>query len=173
MQYAEPLNGDDNCANGVCDWGFLRHTGYKHSIQNPCFKKYFSRETLRTISRKITELTMGVDPLNRPIIVPESNICGLMSAIYDGYTPRVGDIHSRYIVPSGQGPDNYVQDMIDQVINVAVSQIKTSLETEQQNSSLSIWTSLYGDFNEHGLRQHPPIKVQNKKPRSFVFNMNY
>lgn len=170
MQYAELLTTPEE---GTCDWGFLRHPGYNYSTDNPEFKRYFSKQTIQTISKKITELTLGVDPLNRPIVVPNSTICGLMSEIYDGYAPPVGDIHSRYIIPSGQGPDDYVQSMIDQVINVAVNQITTDLETEQNNSSLSIWTTLLGDFNEHGLRQHAPIKTRNRRPRSFMFNMNY
>jgi hypothetical protein len=168
MEYAQPF-GNDGC--DPCDSGYVKHVGY--SEDNACIREYYSRETMNTISYKVTELLMGVDPQNRPIIVPDRTICGLMSEIYDSYRPTTGDIYGRYNVPNNE-PQNMVQDMINQVINIIVTDVKTNLETEQNNAKLSIWTTVLGDgVNEAGLRSHPPIKMKNKRPAPFQFNMNY
>ena len=168
MEYGEPICTKSN----ICDDNFIKYVGYTQD-DNPCIKQYFSKETVNTISKKITELLMGVDPLNRPIIVNDKNICNVMSSVYSSFRPQTGDIYTRYIIPSGQGPQNYVTDMIDQVIEIIVSDIKISLEMEQYNKTLTKWTTVLGDFNKHGLRQHAPIKVQNKRPAPFQFNMMY
>ena len=44
---------------------------------------------------------------------------------------------------------------------------------EENNRKLTIWTTVYGDFNQHGLQQHSKIKVRNKRPNPMEFNMNY
>ena len=166
MEYASKI-----CDGTLCDLNYLRYVGWDES--NECVRKYFSKETADIISKKVTELTMGVDPKNRPIMVPLTTICGIMSEVYQSYRPPTGDIYSRYIVPSGTGPQSYVQNMIDQVIEIITSNVRNSLEMEENNRKLTIWTTVYGDFNEHGLRQHAPIKVLNKRPNPMEFNMKY
>lgn len=165
MEYAVELN------DTFCDDNFQKHVGYKQS--NVSIQKYFSPETIQTISVKVTELLQGVDPQNRPIIVPDKTICSVMDAIYNNYRPPTGDIYGRYNVPSGTSSESYIQNMIDQVIEVITSDVRNNLGMEEYNSKLSIWTTVYGDFNTHGLQQHPKIKVRNKRPTSFLFNMNY
>jgi hypothetical protein len=44
---------------------------------------------------------------------------------------------------------------------------------DECNSKLSAWTTILGDFNEHGLRRHAPIKLREKRPMPMAFNMNY
>lgn len=166
MQY-----GTEICQDAFCDNNYVKHVGYKQN--NECIKKYYSIETLKTISHKITELLQGVDPNNRPIIVPNKTICSVMSDIYNSYRPPTGDIYTRYIVPSGTTSESYVQNMIDQVIEVITSDVKNNLGMEECNKNLTIWNTVYGDFNLNGLRQHPPIKIRNKHPQQMAFNMNY
>lgn len=156
--------------NTLMDYNYLRNVGW--SNDNACLREFFSPETVKLISKKITELTLGVDPHNRPIVVPESTIVDVMNGIYRGFRPAVGDIYSRYIVPNNEQP-NMIQSMIDQTIEVIVSDIKNNLGMEQYNESLTAWVQLYGDFNLHGLRQHPPIKVLNKRPNTMEFHMRY
>lgn len=165
MEYGTEIFGsfyDDN---------FIRHVGY--SEDNICIKKYFDISTINTISHKVTELLQGVDPQNRSIIVPKSTILSVMNDIYNSYRPPTGDIYSRYIIPSGTSTTSYVQNMIDQVIEVITSDIRNNLEMEENNKKLSIWTTVYGDFNAHQLRQHPPIKIRKKRPQPMAFQMNY
>ena len=154
-----------------CDDNYVKHVGYSES--NGCIQEYYSEGTRRTISNKITELLQGVDPQNRPIIVPDKTICSLMNDIYASFRPATGDIYTRYIIPSGTSTQSYVQSMIDQVIEVIVSNVKNTLEMEENNEKLTIWTTVYGDFNKDGLRQHPPLKIRHKRPAPMQFNMNY
>lgn len=153
------------------DFGYIKHVGY--SENNDCIKKYFAPNTIKLISYKITQLLEGVDEQNRPIIVPNKTIIGVMNDIYESYRPETGDIYSRYVVPSGTTSESYVQNMIDQVIEIITSDVRNNLEMEENNKKLSIWTTVYGDFNEHGLQQHPQIKIRNKRPTPLMFNMNY
>jgi len=166
MEYALDIDGEV-----PCDLNFVRFTGYTEST--PCIREYYSQDTITTISHKITQLLMGVDPDNRPIIVPDRTICNIMSWVYDGYRPATGDIYGRYTVPNNE-PTNHVNDMINQVINIIVTDVRVNLETEQNNAKLSIWTSVLGDgVNDSGLRAHPPIKLRHKRPQPFLFNMNF
>jgi len=160
MEFAEKIN-DNN---------FYRYVGYRET--NPGLIKLFSRPTIDTISHKITQLLLGVLPNNRPIIVPDTTITNILSEVKNSYNPNVGDIYSRYNIPSGDG-DNSIQIIIDQVINIIVTDVKNNLETEHNNSKLTAWTTVLGDHNTQGLRGHDIIKVNNKRPKSFQFNMNY
>lgn len=154
-----------------CDDNFFRHVGYKQD--NSCIQEYFSLDTVKKIKEQVTQLTLGVDPKNRPIVVSDRVIYHVMSQINDSFRPQTGDIFTRYIIPSGVSNLSYVNDMINQVIEIIVSDIKTNTLMEENNKKLSAWTTVYGDFNEHNLRQHPIIKVQDKRPEPFQFNMNY
>ena len=51
--------------------------------------------------------------------------------------------------------------------------LKTQFEVEANNKKLTIWNSLYGDFNDQGLRAHPPIKIRKKHGQYMAFNMKY
>jgi hypothetical protein len=164
-----------NMSNEICDDNYIRYSGYSEDNQpnSECIKKLFDPETIKIVSRKITELLMGVDPQNRPIIVPDNTICSVISQVQVKYQPPVGDIHTRYIVPTGIGPQDYIQNIINQSIEIITSTVRTELEMDQNNQKLTIWTTVYGDFNEHQLRQHAPIKVLHKRPDPMQFNMNY
>lgn len=154
----------------LTDYNYIKNVGYTES--NPGVSAYFSPSTLRIISSKITELLMGVDPLNRPIIVPDSTIAKVMSDIYESFRPETSDIHTRYVVSRGTS-DSYVQQMIDQVIEVITSDVRNNLGMEQTNRKLSAWTTILGTFNDNLLRSHPPIKIRNRHPTYGQFNMNY
>jgi hypothetical protein len=153
----------------------LKHQQWSKYYGNSDFgyNAYFNADTIRTISRKITELTMGVDRLNRPIVVPNDKICNVMNAIYENYRPQTGSIYSRYTIPMGETTQSYVQDMIDQVIEIITSDIRVSLGMEEQNSQLSIWTTVLGDFNDKGLRAYAPIKTLKRRPNPMEINMRY
>jgi hypothetical protein len=44
----------------------------------------------------------------------------------------------------------------------------------EANSKLSVWdATLLGDFNPHGLRQFPPIKLRQRGPDRMLFHMKY
>ena len=147
---------------------YIKHVGYVNT--NAAVSTYFSLDTAIFISKKITEILRAFYPPG--VVVALDKIIDLMNAIYEAYRPSTGDAMTRYNIPSNEN-SNCVDEMINQVIQVAVTQIKDNLGTDQSNSRLSIWNTLYGTFNEHSLRSHPPIKVLNRRPRSMMFNMNY
>lgn len=163
MEYATNLTDD------VPNTQFLKHSGY---YENEGTKILFSPKNIHKISCKITELLMGVDKHNRPIIVPNETIHSVMSNVYSNFRPETSDIFSRYNIPQ-QGTQSYVQKIIDQVINIITTDVKTNLGMIEANEKLSVWTTVLGDFNEHGLRSHPTIKLREKRPMPMAFNMNY
>lgn len=158
------------CDGQRCDLNYLRHPGWDEF--NECFRQLYSKDTIKTISKKVTELTRGVDKLNRPIIVPDMRICEVIDGVYQGFRPPTGDIYSRYIVPNDQQA-SMVQNIIDQTIEVITNHIRNEIGIEQENQKLSAWVQVYGDFNTHGLRQFPPIKIKERHANYMQFNMNY
>jgi hypothetical protein len=164
MEYGTTFFSDE-----VYNDQYVKHVGFK---SHTCLQQFFSKNNIDKISRKITELLMGVDKNNRPIIVPDKTITSVMSAVYGNFRPETGDIYSRYNIQKSNG-QNYVQRMIDEVINIITTDVKVNIGMEEYNKTLTVWTTVLGDFNEHGLRQHPPIKLREKRPMPMAFNMNY
>jgi len=162
MEYSEIYNNN-----------FIKHVGYSDGVpdEQSCAQIYFSQQNVTKLSKKITELLMGVEKNNRPIVVPDTNISNVMSTVYDNYIPEIGDIHTRYIIVNKN--TNQIDKMNDTVINIIVTNIKNELEIEENNKKLTIWTTVLGDFNKHGLMSHSKIKLREKRPQSMAFNMNY
>mgnify|MGYP000603149350 CR=1 FL=1 len=159
-----------SCNGQICDLNYVRHVGWDES--NECIRYLFSPAVIDSISRKATELTIGVDPKNRPIIVPSERICEVVSSVYWNYRPATGDIYSRYIIPNNE-QTNSVQNIIDQSLEIIVSYIRNNFGIKESNEKLSAWVQVLGDFNTHGLRRHDIIKVLGKRPETMQFNMNY
>ena len=163
MEYATEICGE------ICNDQFIKHVGY---IDNICIQNLYSKVNINKISCKITELLMGVNKDNRPIIVPDKTICSVMSAVYENFTPETGDIYSRYNIPKAQETD-YIQRIIDEVINIITADVKVNIGMEECNKNLSIWTTVLGDFNLHNLRSHSKIKLRERRPQPMAFQMNY
>lgn len=151
--------------------GYIKHVGY-YGQTNYVIDKLFSPHTIKIISQKITQLLAGVEPNNRPIVVPDKTINHVMSEVVDSYTPRTGDIYSRYNIPSGQTDDGF-NEIINQTIEIITEAIKTDYGIRENNSKLTKWTTVLGNFNEHGIRAHPILKIKKKRPTPMQFNMNY
>jgi len=160
------------CIDADCDQ--QPYVGWDTTADGSDKIKYlFSQTNIDYLSRTISEALQGVDPQNRKIIIPDDKICNILNSVYrNGTRPNVGDIHSRYIIPSIQ-TRNDVRDMNNQTIGIIVSYIKDEIEMTENNKSLTVWNSLYGDFNQVGLRAHPQIKIRKRHPQYMAFNMNY
>lgn len=150
---------------------FTKHVGYNYNGYKGVID-FFNKKTTTLISKKVTQLLVGVDEFNRRIIVPDHIIENVMSDVYDSFRPQTGSIYSRYTVSSEYTPNEY-QTLVNQVIEIIVSDVKNNIEIEQNNKKLSAWTTVLGDFNDHGLRSHDVIKTNNKHPQRGLFNMNY
>jgi hypothetical protein len=158
------------CFEYMIDQNYTRYVGWEEDCGS--IKEYYSPYTVKLISKKVSELLQGVDPRNRKIVVPDQTIINVMNGIEYSYRPETGDIYSRYNVPKS-GPIDDIQEMINQSIELIVSDVRNNLEMDQNNQKLTAWTTILGDFNEQGLRSYPPIKIRNKHPNHFQFNMNY
>jgi len=155
----------------VYDFNNLRYAGWPITGATNG-TTFLCPQVVRLISRKVTELTRGVDHLNRSIVVPDERIYEVMDGVLQSYKPATGDIFTRYVVPNNE-PENAIQSMIDQTIEIITTNIRSTLGIEQNNQSLSAWVQVYGDFNTNGLRAHSILKIREKRPSPFQFHMNY
>lgn len=151
---------------------YYNHVGWDATVQgNENYQDLlWNKHRLEVIQKKITELLHGV--CTRPIVVPLQTISNVMSQVYKSNDPNVGDIYSRHIIDT-EIHRNDIRDIVDRTINIIVTQIRNEYEQQKQNNQLTIWNTLYGDFNSQGLRQHPPIKLSNRRSNRMQFNMNY
>ncbi len=150
--------------------GYTRHPNFTFG-DNDFVKEMFSINTITKMSNDISNQLQGVDPQNRKIIVPDNTIFSVLSSTYQEYKPNVQDIFTRYNILTGP-VDDYAY-IIYQTISYIVSDVKSNLITDEQNSKLTVWTTVLGEGNDHGLRAHDKIKLRNKKPPSMLFHMNY
>ena len=157
------------------NYNYIKHVGYEQNINAiyPCTKQFFSHQNINLISKKVSQLTMGVHPDNKTIVVPEEWILDVMNSVYENWSGgEVGAIHSRLIVPNVK-PENSIDAWNNQTINLLVAHIRDTYGMIECNQKLTLWTTVLGEFNQHGLRSHGDIKIKNKRPESAQFNMNY
>jgi len=158
--------------NSSNDINFMSNVGQMND-QDPNLVYLLSFENINTMSQQITKALDGVDPLGRKIIISPEQIASMVSSVYRfGTRPNIGDIHSRYIIPPSQSRCD-IRSIINQTLNIIITQIRDQVEMETNNKKLTIWTTLLGDFNSHGLRSHAPLKIKHKHPQYMAFNMNY
>jgi hypothetical protein len=157
--------------SSIGDLNYLRFVGWSEE-SNPCFKSYYSPETVRIIQKKVSELTKGIHEEGKTFVVTDEVVVNVMDGIFRNFKPSRGDIYTRNNIPS-DGQINLVQSMIDQTIEVITDHIRNEYGMQKANEKLSPWVQLYGDFNPHNLNQTPPIKVRDKRPSTMQFNMNY
>ena len=167
MEYGVTIN--EECIS-VRNDAFYRNVGYKENYDE---HQLFDERTVSIISKKITELLMGVDPENRPILVPNKRILQVLDSVNSNFRPQTGDIYARYNIFDGQNTPSYIQQIIDQTIEIIISDVRNNLETEENNRKLTVWTTVLGDFNAQQLRGHDIIKIRERRPNPMQFNMNY
>jgi len=157
--------------NNNYNLNFMRHVGYTDD-HNECLVHLFSDDNITKIQNKITELLIGLLPNNRKIVVPKQTISSVLSDIYENRSPPEGDIYTKYNIPIDT-PLSFTQYLEDQAISIIIADVRNNLGMIMCNSKLTAWTQVYGDFNEHGLRSHPPIKIRNRRPNPMEFFSNY
>jgi len=137
-----------------------------NSNDNMYIYEFFSQNVVDFISDKCTQLLKGIDEKGREIVLPDRRIFEVMNTVYSSYNYPTG-------FDSTISKEQYIQNMIGDVIARIVYDVKNTVQYEQCRNKYTIWTSLYGDFNKDKLRQHAPIKVLKNRPNSFEFNMKY
>jgi hypothetical protein len=160
--------------NTTWNGNFMANVGWEETSSGNCeLNSLYSEPMLDAVSKAITKALEGVDPQGRPIIVSNENIAGVISNVYRfGTRTDIGDIHSRFIVPHAEAR-NDLRTIMNQAINIIVSNIRNEIEMTENNKKLTVWTTLLGDFNKEGLRAHSQIKIRRRHPQYMAFNMNY
>ena len=142
-----------------------RYFGY--NIKNsPVVDKFFNKDTIEYISKKITSLTKDVDEYGREIVLPDQRIIDLMNTVYQSYRPPQGFDQS-------WNQQLYFDSLVGQTISRAVFDIKNVLGYEQAFAKYTVWNTVLGENNTEGLRSHAPIKLKEKRPNTMEFNMKY
>ena len=142
------------------------------AASSPFIQKLFSKETVALIQRKSGDYLVGVDAKGRRILPSTQVVEGVLYGVFRGHRPQTGDIFGKYVVTADSERNDFAY-IIDKAISVIVRAIRDEVETIQNNEKLSIWTTVLGDFNEHGLRQHAPLKLRERRPDNFQFHMRY
>ena len=166
------------CEKNICDYNNYRYVGWNGTIANTkgcgnlLYNQLFTQKNIDMISNKISELLEGVDPEGNRLYASDEKICSVISSIvFESPSHMTGNGIGRYLTPINVSND--LSNVNLRVINAIVNSVKDHYVTIENNKKLSIWTSVYGDFNKHGLRSHPEIKIKEKHPQYMMFNMNY
>ena len=166
------LLGDCNFHDPITPMKYVGWWQTEKALGN-AYKYLFEDCTIKTMSNKISQLLEGVDPQGRKIVYPNERIREVVSQVFNNSKrPDIGDIRSKDIIPEEQ-IRNDVRFIINQSIGIITKTIRTEIGMAENNKKLSIWNTVYGDFNEKGLRAHPPIKILKNTPQLMAFNMNY
>jgi len=168
------IGGDDNGRRCDRDCDQQPQVGWDITAEdNNKIAFLFGQKNIDYLSSAITEALDGLDPQGRRIIIPDDKICNVLNSVYrNGTRANIGDIYSRYIIPPIQDR-NDLREMNNQTISIVVSYIRNEIEMTANNKTLTVWNTLYGDFNPQGLRAHSEIKLRKRHPQYMAFNMNY
>tara|TARA_Y200000002_G_C22474381_1_gene576024 strand:- start:89 stop:652 length:564 start_codon:yes stop_codon:yes gene_type:complete len=175
------ITNENNKIDSACnydkefDFNYYKYAAWE---SNESVKTLFSKKILDATQKKITHLLKGVHPDGRDIIVPIETIGSVFSQFLDkSPTNReLGDIYSRFIIenPNEKG---LVQSIVERSMAVIVKTITNEYGMIENNKKLSIWTTVLGDFNKHGLNSFSQSQItgaiRKKRPQTMAFNMNY
>lgn len=110
------------------------------------------------------------------VIVPDSSIVHVLTEVYKNQYPRVGDIHTRFIIDGIGGRDrNDLEMIIKKTIEIITSQITDEFDTIKNNQQFSVWNQVVlGETNPHGIRPYAPLKLSNRGyNKTAIWNMKY
>jgi hypothetical protein len=155
----------------VMDENFYRYVGWSVS-QGELDKRFFSKQTIDDISKTLQELLKCLRKDGRGIVVSDRVIAHMMSEVFSKNRPQLGNGYFMYNIVAAEPRDDY-KTMKDMVVEMIFNTIKTEYEMDENNRKLTIWTSVLGDFNNHGLRQYTDLKIRDKNINKVRFHMNY
>lgn len=167
MEYGTYVTSDGD----IADQNYYRYVGWKMS-ENAFDRAFFSKQTVEYISSKVSDLLKCLRSDGKTIKVTDNVIANVMSNMYITYRPQLGNMYFMLTQPQDQPRDD-MKTLCDLTIQMIYDYIKNEYEMDENNKKLTIWTTVYGDFNEHGLRQHAPIRVNENPINKLRFNMNY
>jgi hypothetical protein len=155
------------------------------------YKYYYDPSVISWISDAVMEKTMGLD--KRPIKVTERVIKHVLDSFLSNHRAYPGDIFTRYNIPNdgnfsgdfgrNQNNESVIQQIqnnvglssnyiLNQVVEFISEYLRNEYGVNTNNKRYSAWNVLYG-ANNLGLRAHSQIKLQEKRPTPFQFNMKF
>jgi hypothetical protein len=167
MEYGTYVTSDGD----IADQNYYRYVGWKMS-ENAFDRNFFSKTTVEHISKTLTDLLKCLRKDGKSIIVSDNVIANVMSNAYSTYRPQLGNGYFMLTQPQDH-PRNDMKTLCDITIQIIYDYIKNEYEMDENNKKLTIWTTVLGDFNEHGLRQYSTIKTNENNINKLRFNMNY
>ena len=153
-----------------CDLKKPNYGRYVGIEQTSIYDKLYDDKLICNIQHYLAEKLRPFEKQKRKVVIDKEIIISVMQNIISARIPNTGDIYTHYTIPN---EEDDISDIINRTIQILYSDIKNEMEMEQNNAKLSVWSTLYGDFNKQGLRAHAPVKIRKNKPQSMLFNMNY
>lgn len=150
------------------------YVGWKEtSSGNIGLETLFSVENLKAVQTTLDHVLKDLHPQGKRIVVTIPQIANVMSNIYENTLPgQIAGIYTKSVIPPAH-PRNDIQEINQRTVQAIYNLLSTQFEVETNNKKLSIWNTVLGDFNENGLRAHPPIKTRNKHAQRMAFHMRY
>jgi hypothetical protein len=133
-------------------------------------RQLFTKYTLKVIQNKVYQYLL--EAMDKKIVPSERIVIIALYGVFENHIPRTGDIYGKYLVVDQTQRDDYGY-IVDKTISLLIDGIKNDIEMTEANNKLTVWTTVLGDFNEHGLRQFPPIKLRDRGPDRMLFHMKY
>ncbi len=168
-----------NCEQLPYDLNAVRYVGWNQNLGS-CpnknqvnYNEMYSQQNVNLVSQTITNYLMKLN--GKPIVVPDVQIRQMLNSVWNDSEgrqyPNIYTIDTFDLQWDGIG--EWLKRINLITIQSIISQIKNQVEATQVNDNLDIWTTVLGDFNEHGLRAHPKIKLREKGPSRFQISMRY
>ncbi len=155
------------------DYNSNIHVGWDSNVAPTQYQDLFKPETVLYIQQQCSNYLMPL--FEKPVVIPEEQIREMITSVWN--VEAGGDRADIYTAATFNLPEDKVgydyQRIVRIVIESITSQVKNTYEMAKCNERLDIWNTVYGDFNKAGLRAHSKIKLREKRPTSFLFNMNY
>lgn len=122
---------------------------------------FFSDKIITFIQNETSRRLKNIRSDGKGIIVHPTVISNVMTQIYNN--TRLGSMYDNATI----------KRLVDNVIETITIEVISETKDEENKKKLTIWTTVLGDFNKHGLRQYSSIKLNNKNLNKMKFSMSY
>jgi len=158
--------GQDNRKNYV---------GWVQSVSPASYRDLFKAPTLRYIKQTCANYLETL--FGQPYVVPDEEILGMIQSVWNAEKGgNRSDIYTEDVfrLPQNEPYADY-RRIVEITIEAIVRQIRNSVEMQECNYKLDIWSQLYGTGNKFGLQAYslPKKAIRRKRPTPMLFNMNY
>ena len=136
----------------------IRNRHYGMILNNDLILALYSDDTYKYISESVRKAVK--DKIDRDIIPSRDVVFHLLDSLRRSYQPH-GETYGG--IPS-YNPESAFDQLRNRTVEMIYRAILNEYIGENKLQEYSIWSTMYGDQNRFGLRQHAPIKVQHKRP---------